>query len=64
MTEIKMYDQGKCSAMRETQHSQKRYVMKLGEKFQVVIPKPVRDAPNIKARDEVIMSVQNGNVIM
>ena len=50
--------------MKETQGPKKKYVMKLGERCQVVIPKPVRDALDIKAQDEVIVSVQNGNVIM
>ena len=50
--------------MKETQGPKKKYVMKLGERCQVVIPKPVRDALDIKAQDEVLVSVQNGNVIM
>lgn len=50
--------------MEKIKQVKKRYVMRLGEKFQVVIPKPVRDALDIKARDEVIVSIQDGNVVM
>lgn len=39
-------------------------LMKVGKKYQVVIPKEIREVVNIKPDDEVIISVYNGRVIL
>ncbi|MDJ0902760.1 MAG: AbrB/MazE/SpoVT family DNA-binding domain-containing protein [Xenococcus sp. MO_188.B8] len=39
-------------------------IAKLGEKYQILVPKDVREALNLKPGDQLEVTVENGKVIM
>jgi len=41
-----------------------KLVSVIGEKGQIVVPKPIRDLLNITPKSEVVFSVSQGNVIL